>query len=397
MTEYYDLSDVKMPENTTCLPNIISNKVNHSYELSISLFDKCQLHCDFCFQTHKKDIDLDYIYSIPEKIMEIVPRLIKYKTETLFVRIWGGELFHDGIKDEMFDVYQDIITQIKKNFLEALPHLKIKINFVSNGVWTKHREKVLKLLNDNNAIMCFSYDPVGRFPNEQSRQLMIDNVHYFYDKNIYTIVALTLTKRNIEYIIDGKDDFINNFPKTIPLDINSYIPGNDWKINLPNDELLTKFWLYILKHQMFNCQSLLTYIDPILYPNHALNSTCCCKCSDQFSNGCLVRDCIKRTSVLPRSDFYGDLDKDLTDNNVQEVKNYLGTIKRGCLYCENLNRCSWMCFSSILYKEYQATSCPINNLLNYTKKNIEEIKQQLIDFDKTYNLSKIFYNPYVEE
>ena len=37
MSEYFDLSDVKMPEGTMVLDNIVSNKVIPSYELSLSL------------------------------------------------------------------------------------------------------------------------------------------------------------------------------------------------------------------------------------------------------------------------------------------------------------------------------------------------------------------------
>lgn len=393
MVEYFDLSDVKMPKNTTCMTSIISNMKIDSYELSISLFDTCQLHCDFCFQAHKKPIDLDYIKSIPSKVIAIVPRLKKYETKTLYIRMWGGELFHDGIDESMFDVYQSLCDDLIKAFHQELPDLNIVFNYMSNGAWSKHRERVWKLLQDNNATIGFSYDPVGRFPTKELKQKMIDNARFFYEKQGHMNLAMTTTKRNIMCLLNEEDEFLKNFPKEYSLEINYYIPGYDWEINLPNDDLIYDMWMYFLKHNMFNCKSLKSYIEPIVYPGRQVFSTCGCKCSDQFSNNCLIRDCIKRTSLLPSTDFYGDLSKEMTDNNAQEIKNYLGTIKRGCMCCPNMSRCAWICFSSILFKEYKATNCPISRLIDYVDEHREEVKEQLERFDKEYDLSKVFYNP----
>lgn len=393
MTEYYDLSDVKMPEGTTCLQNIISNKKIPSYELSISLFDKCQLNCDFCFQAHKKEVDIEYIKSIPEKVLGIVPRLIQRETKTLHIRLWGGELFHDGISDELFELYDWLCTELKNKFYTALPNIKIYFNFMSNGAWKKNRKNVEDLLKKHNAVIGFSYDPVGRYPNQDIKNLALETMKHFYDWQGHVNLAMTTTKRNIECLLNEEDPFLKNFPKQYSLEINYYIPSEDWKINLPNDELLFKMWKYFLDNSFFNCKSLHDYIQPIFYPNREFFSTCGCKCSDQFSNNCLIRDCISRTSRLGLKNFYGDLAKDLNDENAQEIKNYLGTIKRGCLYCENLSRCAWLCFSSILFKEYKAENCPINQLINYIDKNKDTVKQNLEKFKEKYDLSKVFYNP----
>lgn len=394
MSEYFDLSDVKMPEGTMVLDNIVSNKVIPSYELSLSLFDKCQLHCDFCFQAHQKDIDLEYIKSIPEKVVPGVSgRLRKFGCKKLHIRMWGGELFHDGIPEYMFDVYKELCIKLKEAFLKEIPDLQIYYNYMSNGAWSKHRDRVLDLLHFNNAIIGFSYDPVGRFPNENLKQLMIENTKFFKEKIGYMNLAMTTTKRNILALINEEDDLLKNYPKDYSLEINPYIPGLDWKVNLPDDDLYYEMWKYLLDHDMFMCKTILNYINPIIYDYKKPTSVCGCKCSDQFSNGCLVRDCIKRTSLLHQKEFYGEYWDNLTEENCQELKSFLATTKRGCMYCENLDRCSWFCSSSILFKEYKATNCPINRLINYVEENKNNIKERLEKFYKENDFNKIFYNP----
>jgi sulfatase maturation enzyme AslB (radical SAM superfamily) len=66
-----------VPEDLLVVKDQPSNINKHIYELSLSLFDRCNLKCSFCFQNpHRdsgiRDFDRDYILAIPENTVPYV-------------------------------------------------------------------------------------------------------------------------------------------------------------------------------------------------------------------------------------------------------------------------------------------------------------------------------------
>ena len=63
------------------------------YEISVSLFNKCNLSCEFCFERHDRDIDFEELDQVAYKCYEATKKDIeKYNPKKLVLRFWGGEL-----------------------------------------------------------------------------------------------------------------------------------------------------------------------------------------------------------------------------------------------------------------------------------------------------------------
>jgi galactose-1-phosphate uridylyltransferase len=69
---------------------------------------------------------------------------------------------------------------------------------------------------------------------------------------------------------------------------------------------------------------------------------------------------------------------EINEDNVSDIKRKLSLHKRGCLFCEYANICPKICWTSILFKEYTATECPMQRLYKYLQDN----KQILEDYKK---------------
>lgn len=134
------------------------------YEMSISLFDRCNLNCCFCFEKHNGTIDIKYIEDLPYLLAEKFKTVIEeYKNiKVLNLRIWGGELFFDALDDSIFQLYFDFVDKTCMLFESQFSSVKLKYSWLSNGVFTRY-DRVEKLLNHSNGVISFSYDPVDRF------------------------------------------------------------------------------------------------------------------------------------------------------------------------------------------------------------------------------------------
>ena len=159
----------------------------------------------------------------------------KYHTKKLYVRIWGGELFQDKFGDAEFDVYKKLCDKIVEEFGRTNPNVNVEFNFMTNGIWNDNFNRIVELAKSRRGWIGFSYDPVGRYGNDEQRKLVVDNINRIVDALGYANVATTLTRPSIKQIVSGKDFLYNMFTPNVALEINSYIPNKDWQMNLPDD------------------------------------------------------------------------------------------------------------------------------------------------------------------
>lgn len=76
----------------------------------------------------------------------------------------------------------------------------------------------------------------------------------------YVNVAITATKPNIDAMLAEEDEFISKMSPRIAVEINSYIPNFDWKVNLPSEQDIFKMYCYLCDHSMFMVSSITTYV-----------------------------------------------------------------------------------------------------------------------------------------
>ena len=171
------------------------------YEISVSLFNKCNLNCEFCFERHNRDIDIEELNNVAFECYKATQKDIeKYNPKKIVLRFWGGELFYDTLPDEMFDIYKKIIADFRRLFNSDAADRKFEITFLSNGVFTK-RERVSELLDYADAKIGFSYDPVGRFASQKQLDTWESNVEFY--KNRSNGISIVLTKETIPLYMAG--------------------------------------------------------------------------------------------------------------------------------------------------------------------------------------------------
>lgn len=352
----------------------------NKYEISCVLFEKCNLKCKFCFEHDRSaKIDIDYIKSLPQIIIDNLHKTIVNDDLTINhvnIMFWGGEVFMDGLDDGIFHIYRQLMDDIEHEIHHLYPKMDITFSWLSNGVFMK-TQRVVNLLTDTNhrCILGFSYDPVDRFSSKKQEQLMIDNVKAFADIGILERISITLTKPNIEALINDISVLLLFQDLGINIDVNYYIANPNWQTQLPTDELLTLFFKTCISNKLFN----IIVLEKVfwMFLNTNIEKHCDCHQCSQITKGVWSVDCAKRSSSLSSDQFYGSTYASLiTEENTNPIKASLGILKRGCLTCEYHEKCQMPCWISILFNQYQCTSCPYYNIA----KMIENDDQILKDY-----------------
>ena len=370
--EYIDISDVKMPNG---LPKVDFYKKPSYFEVAIPLFERCNLNCSFCFETHKDtSIDYDKILAMPKKVIsQIKDQVISCGTNTILLRLWGGEIFFDALPDEIFDVYRKFVDLFNKEVQKELPGKTVDITYLSNGVFTKYG-RVESLLRDTNGMIAFSYDPEGRFNSRKQKEVWLAALKHF--QNITKYISITLTKQSIAAYING-DEFFEQIPENVSVDINYYTANPNWKIHMPTDADIFNFYKWCVQKHKYNVKvmdNIFRYLIPA--ERKYVERYCDCKQAVQFQNGQCIRDCARRASSLDRKMFYGKYYDKTNENNVTEVKNILGLKKRGCFTCEHFQYCTMPCWVSVIFNGYKTIDCPLKRIYKYiSQKDIENYKK----------------------
>jgi hypothetical protein len=352
------------------------------YEIIISLFTKCNLNCDFCFENHTNDIDIEAIKNIPKLLEDNYPEELKNPNiKRISIGFLGGELFSDDIPDSMFNIYRDLYNDIILLIRKYLPNVLIASDWLSNGIFTKYT-RVVKLLNDNifnnvTQLIGLSYDPIGRFRTREQYKTFIDTFNYFYTHT--SEISITLTKPNIYDIINNKDDFIYNLSKDISIYLNYYIPSeinSNWELYQPNDDDLFNFYKWAIDNNKYQFDIINKLVGSV-YCGIAGDKVCVLNKTLTYYNNKFIRD---RLSIrFPRDRYFGNYVSSITTNNITEMRCTIGIQKRGCLYCEYNNICTEPCWNGILVKDYNSSICYAKRIIKYLYDH-SEIKERYLTY-----------------
>lgn len=349
---------------------------DNSFGFDCLLFESCNLNCKFCLEAHQNNkIDIQWIRSLPQRLIDrFVKEFDTHKdTRKVTFRIWGGELFYDSMPDSMFDEYRKLVDSIRGKFIDKFPYMSFDFAFVSNGVFT-NRDRVRQLLLDTCSGINLSYDAVDRFSTNAQESCMIETAEYFHSCNLLNEISITLTRPCINAYINNQSRLLDlRFTKKI--DINYYIPNKHWEELLPTDDDLFNFFKWAIDNKLYSVIDLNNLLRCMAgYDNKCIKG---CNCHNHISacKDCLTYNCVKSSTVLPDSDFYGD--SEVTEDNVSNLKRFKGMDKRGCFMCEYNDKCPGCCWTSIIYKNYHTDNCPFKRIIKYLKDNktiIEDFK-----------------------
>lgn len=366
MNEVISLQNTKFP--TGC-PKIEFYRQPHYYELTCSLFTKCNLNCEFCSQEHAEDLDPAVVDDIPLKALEYTRDDFHAYGNTLKkleVRFWGGELFSDNIPMSYFNLYNKFVDNITMLFKQEYPDLEIEFVTTTNGVLTK-RDRLKAFLKRNNmSRVSVSFDYLGRYRNDKEKQMALDTIKYLSDNGFRVNVGIILTKRSINYILEHPDEFISLFTiyGTDTINFNFYIANVGWEVDMPSDDDLWSIYKFCLDHKLFGVKTLY-YLYTTILTKEYMAKECECKFLPNFFKQGATKNCIECFSNLGNKLFYDTYSDEITEENVSDVKASLGIEKRGCLMCKHYEYCQMPCWSSIIFKHFQPTVCPLQRAYDY--------------------------------
>lgn len=272
---------------------LIDNDSNK--ELSISLFGECNMKCEFCIQNIRhsyraRDVDWDKVIGD----VEIVFKNISRKAVTIV--LYGGELFHDGIKQNTFDHYYDLLNRI--NALAIKYNKTVEYHVASNLVHSD-TQRVIKLLQtfNINSLYC-SFDFKQRFHSNKQLETFLSNIDT-YSKYFKIVVGVTCTKANIDCLIDHKDPIIDVFDdlySRFPIVFDYYHCNGSSYNDVTEDQLVDFFkYLYINYRNVATIQEL---IDSF----HNGNGRCQCPAS-YIIDGVLINQCTDFNTTLKKYVF----------------------------------------------------------------------------------------------
>lgn len=360
MEDNISLKKMKFPQGC---PKVEFYKHPQYCELVIYLFTKCNLNCSFCFQEHSADLDIDYIKSIPDTSMELLSKDITEQPtiKQVDIRILGGELFSDNIPDSYFDLYTEMVNDIRQRMSEKYPDIQVDFIITTNGVYSKV-DRLVHFLKKNNfkKLISISIDFIGRYPNDKVKSRAYNTIKELSEKGFKVRAGLVMTRRNIEYILTNPDEFkeLVEVYKAEQIVFNFYIPNEGWEEDLPSDEDMWKLFKFCIDNRLFYV-SIIFYLFETYLQQKFFTKTCECKYIPTIMDGCTTKDCTQTASSLDRHLFYSDFVDEVTEENVSDVKASLGVTKRGCLACEHYNYCPQLCWSLTTFKHFKPTVCPL--------------------------------------
>ncbi len=299
-----------------------SNRIN----MTVYLFDTCNLNCDFCYLNHTKLKTKQEILLKINKYKEIIN---KTKENYIYLKFLGGELFADFIPDDYFKLYEDIILDL--NLLCKSLNKVVVFDITTNLIHIK-TDRVINLLNNikNKVSIEFdtSFDFTSRFKNLENLKIFENNC-YLYKKFI-TVINTVMTS-NLYRILVNKELYSKQEIKELEVFNKLY------KDNFPIMMAEYNNGAEIMENNplMFNSEEQFINFHKFLVDNYPeiLKETF----DNREKPSCYNRVTILNNKELHDCSFcsFGKL------YGHDSLKNYV--IKYGCLTCSYYNKCSLYC------------------------------------------------------
>lgn len=205
--------------------------------IEIIPFYNCNLKCSFC---KFKNLNNEYYNHVFDDMIECLANSIKYYHSTFCtLHVCGGEIFqydNDHYFDQLTKFYNDLQNISKQN------NKTFVYEITSNLIIGDHcRERILKLIKQFNITLTTSFDPVGRFPNDQILNQWLNNVYWFKDKGIPINISMIGHKLNWNRLKDTNHRMtrtFNQLVKDFDVTLVEYVDSNNLhNYRLTNEEL----------------------------------------------------------------------------------------------------------------------------------------------------------------
>jgi radical SAM protein with 4Fe4S-binding SPASM domain len=310
------------------LNKVLDRKIPESSEIQLILFQQCNLKCSFCGQDHDSPQGLD---TITQKAATIIRFITGNPRKSHIVNMMGGELFHDGFSEKIYDDYEKLVSKIH-GYAHQIGH-KVKFNFATNLIFEKY-ERVLYFLEKIKAsgVECYistSYDFAGRKNKLWNKNLFEKNIIIFKD-HIKTI-NIVLTKPAIHNFTKEHDPYFDFLYENFDMFFEYYQPEANPEFLMPSDAEILDAFLFLAKKY--------PNVSPImeLVNNHQNRMTCYgLNSMTLLPDGSLARCRYMKHST---DAFKHEVNFNSNSNIVNAFLD-----DNQCLSCEWFERCSFRCF-----------------------------------------------------
>ncbi|MFP5387149.1 MAG: hypothetical protein ACLGHN_13805, partial [Bacteriovoracia bacterium] len=222
---------------------LLESKRPEIAEIELTLFENCNIVCDFCFHDKKSPVGLtreEMFSKLP--LVETFLRKQQGRVQLAQINLVGGELLQDRWMERLCEDYLDLLKTAKKSF--DFYQLPMKVVIVSNFLFKK-REVVKDLLDklreaDIDSHLIASYDFEGRPMSGAYRE----NIEYFGPEYICS-VNLVGTKHSIKVFMEDKDPYFKYLYQNFNLFFDDFIPDKGADLSIPSDREFYEWYLFI--------------------------------------------------------------------------------------------------------------------------------------------------------
>lgn len=237
--DYIEIVDVTSPDHHIFYCN------DSPKEISISLFGECNMNCLFCIGNQRHNVRSPDNF---DNVIEIVKNeIIRTDKQSISIVVYGGELFHDGIKDATFVQYKKLVDTINEF---SVQHNKLISWTLSTNLVHKKRDRVLKFLKDVRIDrLCSSFDFEQRFTNKKLLDTFIDNVKWYTNQQINLSFGFILFNPNIDAFYNNHRliDVFNWLYERFPIYFDYYHPTNR-DTNIVDEVKIGRFLIWLDQH-----------------------------------------------------------------------------------------------------------------------------------------------------
>ena len=339
---------------------LLDKKRYYKKEINVALFEYCSNNCSFCFQGNDDRTNLNPLI-IAMKAKLICNLIEEEPNKNLALKIFGGELFENTVKDEHIEAYKTFITTIanKCKELDKTIDILLVTNLLNSKV--ERIDKLLKEIRDLgiNINLSASFDLMGRFHNQNALDLFMKNIMHL-KKDIKSI-NMVITKSNIDVLIGRKENkevstreaFDTLYNEGFSIACDYYNPDlESCHIEMPSDTDLLDFYYYAIDNY--------PKIMPVNCWVSGRESDLSCEATIGISSRGKIRNC-RDTSVDCPDLFWSE------DNHKDNSAIENSFVKRhNCFTCKNYTRCTMGCFLffDFKYREHYE-ECIFSHIFHY--------------------------------
>lgn len=331
---------------------ILEQKRPNIAEIELTLFENCNIECDFCFHDKKSTIGLTLTEM--ESKLSTIDNFIKSKVDTVELvqlNIVGGELFQDRWMERLCNDYFNLSLQIKD--IATKYGVNLRIVWVSNFLFVKKdtvRELIDKLRDHSiDTHLIVSYDFDGRPMSNNYKK----NIEWFGPKYIIS-VNLVGTTESIKLFMLNTDDYFKWLYNTFNIYFDDYIPDKGQSHLIPSDKLMLSWYKFIADNYP-NISPIKELIQNEKNYMHCLSLNKITIFPDNSTSNC-------RWHRYTQSDFNTKLNM---DDNAGMMQRFIDD--NDCLSCQYYSRCGMRCFTQWDWKqrERDLAHCPMKMFFSY--------------------------------